>query len=138
MNSKIKNQPVIPKQIIPNYEDQYKLRELEFLIVIVSRYQGDYYINAFSELGVSATFVTYGQGTVRSDIQHIIGIADTRKDVVMCLVTKTKLKNCLAICEERFKVSKEAKGVAFAIPVDSMISVLSYKFLTDTKQNRRK
>lgn len=138
MNSKIKNQPVIPKQIIPNYEDQYKLRELEFLIVIVSRYQGDYYINAFSELGVSATFVTYGQGTVRSDIQHIIGIADTRKDVVMCLVTKTKVKNCLAVCEERFKVSKEAKGVAFAIPVDSMISVLSYKFLTDTKQNRRK
>jgi len=138
MKNEIKNQPVITKPNIPNYEDQYKLRELEFLIVIVSRYQGDYYINAFSELGVSATFVTYGQGTVRSDIQHIIGIADTRKDVVMCLVTKAKLKNCLAICEERFKVSKEAKGVAFAIPVDSIISVLSYKFLTDTKQNRRK
>jgi hypothetical protein len=138
MNNNLKNQPILTEPNVLNYEDTYKLRELKFLMVIVGRYQGDYYIDAFNEAGVSATFVTYGQGTVRSDIQHIIGIADTKKDVVMCLVTKTKLKACLDICEERFKVSKEAKGVAFAIPVDSMISVLSYKFITDTKQNRRK
>ncbi len=138
-NNLLKNQPINNVNVnLPKYEDKYKLRELKFLMVIVGRYQGDYFINAFNDVGVSASFVTYGHGTVRGDIQHIIGIADTRKDIVMCLVTKTKLQKCLDICDERFKVSKEAKGVAFTIEVDSIISVLSYKFLTDTKQGRKK
>jgi len=123
---------------LPRYEDNYKLRELKVLFVIVGRGQADYYINQFEEIGVSATYVTYGQGTVRKDLQHILGLTNPKKDVLLCLVTKTKLDGCIDVLNERFKVSKEAKGVAFTVELDSMIGVLSYKFFTDTKQNRRK
>jgi hypothetical protein len=134
---KAENKNGIKNKALP-YEDSFVLRPLKQLVVIINRYQGDYFMDAFKEIGVSASFLSYGEGTATSDLRHILGIGEDKKDIVFSLVTDDNLEKCLNICRERFSVSKDAKGIAFTIKVDSIVSVLAYKFLTDTRQNRRK
>jgi len=119
------------------YEDRFVLRPLKCLIVIVNEHQGDFFVNSFKDVGVSCSFSSYGKGTASSDIRHILGVED-KKDLVLSLVKESDVGSCLDICRERFKVSQEAKGIAFTIKVDSVVGVMLYRFLTDTKQNRRK
>jgi len=120
------------------YDEQYLIEPLKLLFVIVNKYQGNYFLDAFKELGVSCAFLSYGKGTATDDLKHILGIGEDKKDVVICLVKSDEIDNYLKICKERFKVSRAAKGIAFAVPVDSMISVFAYRFITNTRQNRRK
>ena len=39
---------------------------------------------------------------------------------------------------ERFSISRNSNGVAFTLGVNSIIGVLIYRFLTDTKINIKK
>lgn len=140
-NSAIKNKIITKKeQAITNskaYDQEFVVKPLKCLFVIVNQYQGNYYIDRFEELGVSCTFLSYGKGTATDDLKHILGIGEDKKDIVMCLVKADEINKYLDVCKERFKVSNAAKGIAFAVPVDSMISVFAYKFVSNTRQNRR-
>ncbi len=120
------------------YDKEFVVKPLKWLFVIVNHYQGNYYIDKFKELGVSCAFLCYGKGTATDDLKHILGIGEDKKDIVMCLVRADDIGKYLDVCNERFKVSQAAKGIAFAVPVDSMISVFAYKFVSNTRQNRRK
>lgn len=121
-----------------NYEQNYQISPLKLMIIIVNRYQSNYFLDAFEEIGISCGFVTYGKGTATSDILKILGIGEDRKDIMFLPVPNSKIAKCKKIIEERFAVSEEAKGVSFCIPFDSMVSVLAYKFLTDTKRNKKR
>ncbi len=119
------------------YDQEFVVKPLKCLFVIVNQYQGNYYVDEFKELGASCAFLSYGKGTATDDLKHILGIGEDKKDVVLCLVRADEIDKYLDVCKERFKVSRAAKGIAFAVPVDSMISVFAYKFLSNTRQNRR-
>ena len=140
-NSAIKNKIITKKeQATTNskaYDQEFVVKPLKCLFVIVNQYQGNYYIDRFEELCVSCTFLSYGKGTATDDLKHILGIGEDKKDIVMCLVKADEINKYLDVCKERFKVSNAAKGIAFAVPVDSMISVFAYKFVSNTRQNRR-
>lgn len=138
-NAKKEKKSNIIKELISSkpYDQEFRVKPLKFLFVIVNQYQGNFFVDAFKELGLSAAFISYGKGTATDDLKHILGIGEDKKDVVMCLVRAEDIEKYLKICRERFSVSQAAKGIAFAIPVDSMISVFAYKFISDTRQNRR-
>lgn len=119
------------------YDQEFTVKPLKCLFVIVNQYQGNYYADEFKELGASCVFLSHGKGTATDDLKHILGIGEDKKDVVLCLVRADEVEKYLDICKERFKVSRTAKGIAFAVPVDSMISVFAYKFISNTRQNRR-
>jgi len=120
------------------YDKTYQIKPLKLFIVIVNRYQGDYYMQAFKQVGVSASFITYAKGTATNDIYKLLGVSENHRDIVMSLVKDSDMTKVKKICQERFNLSKNASGIAFSIKLDSMIGVLLYKFFTDTKQNRRK
>ena len=135
--NKKNNKKEEPKMNSKAYDQEFVVKPLKCLFVIVNQYQGNYYINQFKELGASCAFLSYGKGTATDDLKHILGIGEDKKDIVICLVRADEIDKYLDVCKERFKVSSVAKGIAFAVPVDSMISVFAYKFVSNTRQNRR-
>lgn len=135
--NKINNKKEEPKMNSKAYDQEFVVKPLKCLFVIVNQYQGNYYINQFKDLGASCAFLSYGKGTATDDLKHILGIGEDKKDIVICLVRADEIDKYLDVCKERFKVSSVAKGIAFAVPVDSMISVFAYKFVSNTRQNRR-
>ncbi len=121
-----------------SYMKANNIESLYLLCVIVTRHQGEYYLNKFNEIGLSCSYLIYGKGTIPSETLYMLGLASSRKDIVLTIVKESKRKEVDQIIDERFKVSKSAKGISFYINFDSILGVLSYKFLTDTRINEKK
>lgn len=136
------------KKIIPSkkeekknktaYDKEYVVEPLRLMVIIVNRYQGDYYINKLKENGVAASFLCNGSGTATRDIYDMLGVGETKKDVIFSLVRKDKVSQICKIAQDKFNVSKNAKGVVITVPIDSISGVLLYRFFTDTKENIKK
>lgn len=121
-----------------NYEDNFVIQKLKMLCIIVNRHQGDYYINKLMENKVGAAFLVYGTGTATREIYDLLGVGDTKKDIVLSLVKESDVPSIKQMISDRFNVSKKAKGVAFFADVNSLAGVLLYKFFTNTKENVRR
>lgn len=124
---------------VSDYNRDYEVAPLKLLFVIVNKYQGDYFLDLLiKEYGVSAAFMCNGHGTATRDIYNYLNISENKKDVVISLVNEDKINDVLNSIQERFNVSKNAKGIAFTIKLDSIIGVLSYRFFADIKSNVKK
>lgn len=134
LNRKIRRQ----KEDSSNYQNKYKVEKLYLSFVIVNRYQGDYYINKFLDLGASSSFLLYGKGTAPSELLYMLGVEGDKKDIVLTVIKESLIEDLNNVIDERFKVSKSAKGIAFIIEFDSVMGVLPYRFLSDTRNNERK
>lgn len=120
------------------YDREFEVKKLKVACVIVNRHQGDYFINQFDEINVGASFLTYGTGTATKEIYDILGVGETKKDIVLSLVKEDDVPKIKEIINKRFAVSKSAKGVAFFMDIDSIAGVLVYKYLTNTRENVRR
>lgn len=139
MVKRINKNIVKPKHSTSNYTNEYKVSPLKLLIIIVNKYQGDYYLDLLiKKYNVAAAFLCNGHGTATRDIYDLLNISENKKDVVISLVKSDQVEILLSKILERFNVSKNAKGIAFTIRLDSIIGVLTYRFFTDTKQNIKK
>ena len=120
------------------YDQEFKVKKLKLLIVIVNRYQGDFYVKRFQENGVACSFLLEGNGTGTRDIYDLIGVADTKKDIVFSLVKDDEIGKLKEIIKKRFASSLNAKGVSFAVEMDSVAGVLAYKYLANIRENERR
>lgn len=126
------------KNLKKPYDQEFELKKLRILCIIVNRYQGDYFINEFAKREVGASFLVYGTGTATKEIYDILGIGETKKDIVLSLVKESDIPELKKLIETRFSVSKKAKGIAFFIDIDSIAGILIYKYLTNTKENLKR
>jgi len=122
-----------------NYGDQFEIKPLKMVVVIVNKYQGEYFVNLFvKKHGVSAAFLLNGRGTASDEIYDLLDISSNKKDVVFAIIDENKKEDILRDIDFRFKYSEGAKGIAFTTPLDSMIGVLLYRFFSNTKENIKK
>lgn len=121
-----------------SYDKEFKTKKIKVFVIIVNRNQGDFFVKKFEDLGVGASFVVYGKGTATREIYDILGVGDTKKDIVLSLVDETNIENIKSVVKERFSVSEKSKGIAFSLGIDSIAGVLIYKYLTNTKVNERR
>ncbi len=121
-----------------SYQELYKTEKLYLSIIIVSRYQGEYYVERFIKEGCSLSFIIYGKGTAPSELLYVLGTPQSKKDVVISVVKESLKDKVNSIIDERFNFSKSAKGIAFMIDFDSVMGVLSYRYLSDTRVNERR
>ncbi len=121
-----------------SYQELYKTEKLYLSIIIVNRYQGEYYVERFIKEGCSLSFVIYGKGTAPSELLYVLGTPQSKKDVVISVIKESLKDKVNSIIDERFNFSKSAKGIAFMIDFDSVMGVLSYRYLSDTRVNERR
>jgi len=119
------------------YEKQEKLTSLILYVIIVNRGQGHYYLDELNKLGVSFSSLIYGYSNPPEEIVALFGNLETKKDLVFTIFRKELLPHIRDLIQRRFIISKQAKGVAFGIPIDSVAGVIIYKFLADQNKNIR-
>ncbi len=110
------------------------IQSLSLFITIVNRGQGKYYIDKFNESQVSLSLSFYAYTTPNEDLDRILGNDENERDLLMAVCRNDDLQVLKKIVTERFKISKATKGIAFALPIDSIGGIAAYKFLSD--QNR--
>ena len=106
-------------------------RKLKILITIINRTKTDFYLSALEGYDVNMQTVLYGRGTAPTEIAHMLGFVDDKKAVILSVVSEDKINEILARYEDKFFKTKNGRGIAFTIPISSVIGVAVYRFLAN-------
>ena len=79
--------------------------------------------------------IIYANGTTPRNIIDLLGIQTTDKAIILSIVKENKVKEILASYEDKYFKTKNGKGIAFTIPIKSMIGVMLYQFLAGIKRD---
>ncbi len=111
------------------------IKKLKLLFTIVDRPKGEFYMDVISQFDVNYQMVMGGLGTVRSDLVEMLGL-EPHKAVIISVVREEMVEAVIACLEEKFATIKKGKGIAFAVPLSSVIGVNAYQFLSDNRMGR--
>ena len=109
-------------------------KKLKILVSIVNRSKTDFYVSALEGFDVNMQQVIYANGTAPTELLDMLGVTDNKKSVILSVVQEDKVKQILAAYEDRYFKTRNGKGVAFTIPISSMIGVLVYQFLSNSQE----
>ena len=102
-------------------------KKLKILVSIIDRKKVDFYVSNLEGFGANVQEIIYASGTTpRKDI---FGIKVSEKAVLLSIVREDKVKEILATFEDKYFQTKNGKGIAFTLPIKSMIGVALYQFL---------
>lgn len=116
----------------PKFQENPNIKKLSIFVTIVNHGQANAVMKIFQRYEVAAQFVQRGQGTASKDILGILGIEDTGKDIIISIIKQENIPEVKPELEAYFIASKSNKGIGMAIPMNSIIGVTLYKFLTNT------
>ena len=71
------------------------------------------------------------QGTATNETLHILGLEDADKSVIFSVIREDKAEEALHAIEDKFSTLKRGKGIAFTVPMSSVIGVAMYRFLSN-------
>lgn len=110
---------------------------LKVLVTIVERSKTDFYLDVLEGYEVNMQMVLYGRGTAPNDILQYLGLTSIDKAVIISVVKESRIKEILTSYEERFFKTKNGKGIAFSVPMSSIIGVSLYQFLANNYEGGR-
>lgn len=105
-------------------------KKLKLLFTIVERSKATFYRDVLEGYDVNLQTIVYGKGTAPSDIAQYMGLVDEGKAIVISVVQEDRIKEILDQYEDKYFKTKNGKGIAFTIPISSVIGVMLYQFLS--------
>ena len=108
------------------------IKKLKLLFTVVDRPKGEFYLDVLSELEVNCQIVTGGKGTATSDMVDLLGL-NPQKAVIVSVIREDMTDQIMKVLEEKFRTIRNGKGIAFAVPLSSVIGVNMYRFLSNNR-----
>ena len=109
------------------------VRKLKILITIIDRSKTLFYLDLLEQFEVNVQMVLYGRGTANSQMLNILGLVESDKSAIISFIREDMVKSALETLNEKFIKVKNGKGVAYTIPLDSIIGVSNYQLLSNDK-----
>lgn len=106
---------------------------LELLITVVGRNKAEYYLDLLQSFEVNLQFLALAHGTADELMRSYIGLTDSDKVVIFSVIQEKRISETLNTLEEKFSTIKNGKGIAFTIPLSSVIGTLIYGFLSNNR-----
>ena len=108
-----------------NVVNEQSIKKLELLFTVIDRSKTEFYVDVLSQLNINSQFVVSGLGTATSEFQELLGL-NKQKSVIISVV-KTN------VAQQKFETVKKGKGIAFCVPMSSIIGINAYQFLSDNR-----
>ena len=105
--------------------------KLKLLFTIINRKKIDFYTSVLEGYDVVASEVMYADGLASKEILQYLGLSKADKAVIVSVVKETKIKEILAAYEDKYFKVKDSNGIAFTVPLDKMVGIQAFKFLTE-------
>lgn len=110
-------------------------KKLKLLVTVVNRSKTEFYMDLLTSFEVNLQTAVLGQGTAHSDMLYMLGLEDSDKGVIFSVIREDKVQEAMNALEDKFHTLKKGKGIAFTIPLSSVIGVAIYRFLSNHKAN---
>ncbi len=111
------------------------IKKLKLLFTVVDRPKGEFYLDVISQFEVNCQMVVPGMGTARSEVVELLGL-NPHKAVILSVVREDMAEEILNTLEDKFRTIKNGKGIAFAVPMSSIIGVNLYQFMSNNRLGR--
>jgi nitrogen regulatory protein PII len=118
-----------------NSINESAIKKLKLLFTVVDRNKGEFYLDVLSQFSVNCQMVVPGMGTATSDIIELLGL-NNQKAVLVSVVREDLVDAVMNTLEDKFQTIRNGKGIAFAVPMSSVIGVNMYQFLSDNRMKK--
>ena len=118
-----------------NTVNESAIKKLKLLFTVVDRPNGEFYLDVISQFEVNCQMVVSGLGTAASELVDLLGL-NPHKAVILSVVREDLVDTIMDTLEDKFKTIKNGKGVAFAVPLSSIIGVNLYQFMSTNRLGR--
>ena len=118
-----------------NAINESAIKKLLLLVTVVDRQKAEFYQDVLSQYEINCQMILSGKGTAQSELVDLLGL-NIHKAVLFSVVREDNISQALQCLEEKFATIRGGKGIAFTVPMSSVIGVNMYQFLSNNKQGR--
>ena len=118
-----------------NSINESAIKKLKLLFTIVDRPKAEFYLDVLSQFEINCQMVIPGKGTANTELVDMLGL-NPHKAVIFSVVREDMVDPVMNCLTEKFDTIRKGKGVAFAVPMSSVIGVNMYQFLSNHRQKR--
>ena len=111
--------------------------KLELLLAVVHNDKAAYYSSLIQSHQANLQLTVPAKGTSHL-ILNVLGLTEMPKSLVMSVVRADQAASLVDLLDQTFKKGKNYKGVAFTVPMTSVIGTLVYGFLANDKRTVKK
>ena len=117
---------------MPNKFDASDIKKLKLLFTVVDRNKAEFYLDVISQFEVNCQLAVGGLGTAHSELVDLLGL-NIHKAVIVSVIREDKADEIIKCLETKFATIKNGKGIAFRVPLSSVIGVNNYQFLSNNR-----
>ena len=107
--------------------------KLELLLAVVHNDKAAYFSSLIQSHKANLQLTVPAKGTTHL-ILNYLGLTEMPKSLVMSVVRADKAASLIDLLDQTFKKGKNYKGIAFTVPMASVIGTLVYGFLANDKR----
>ena len=105
--------------------------KLMLLVTVVQKGKGTFFSDYLQTFEANLQVCVVGNGTANADLVEFLGLKDSKRSIIFSIVREAHLDSIMEALEERFHTVNRDTGIAFAVPLSSVIGKLSYGFLSN-------
>ena len=121
------------KTVSSKKSTEVNYRKLKLLVTVVNRTKTEFYMDYLHDFEVNFQTAVLAQGTAKSEMLSLLGLEDSDKSVIFSVIREDKAAEVLQGLDDKFHTVRKGKGIAFTIPMSSVIGVAIYRFLSNHK-----
>lgn len=107
--------------------------KLEVVMAIVHNDKAAYFISLIQSYQANVHLTIPAQGTTHL-ILNYLGLTERPKSLILSVVRADESAKLIELLDQTFKKGKNYKGIAFTVPMTSVIGTLVYGFLSNDKR----
>lgn len=113
------------------------IKKLKLLVTVVDRSKALFYVDLLEQFEINMQMVLYGKGTANTEMLNLLGLAESDKAIILSIIREDKVLDIMETLNEKFEKVKNGKGIAYTIPMKSIIGVSVYQFLSNNKIGKK-
>lgn len=106
-------------------------KRLVLLVTVVNKGKGTFFADFLKTFEANMQMCFVADGTAHSDLIELMGIKDNKRSVIFSVVKADLVDTVFAALEERFHSINSDTGIAFTIPMSSVVGKMAYGFLSN-------
>lgn len=107
---------------------------LEMLVTIINRDKAEFYQDLLQRYEVNMQLAVRARGTARQQTLSLLGLESLPKTAIFSFIKESKVQDALSELENKFKTIKGGEGVAYTVPLTSVIGVAIFGFLSNNEK----
>lgn len=124
----------VKHELFKKKNDDINYKKIKILITIVNRSKATFYLDLLEQYEVNFQTIIYGKGTANEDMINYLGLAEIDKAVIFSIIREDKEKDIKYTLDNKFKTVRNGKGIAYIIPISSVVGVYIYQYLTNNRK----